>query len=80
MKNESIYIFSWNGGKIVEKHTEKTFKKKYNKKSNIELWEKSYLELGNNSNCIMEDLFKVNELGHEETRHYDNMFVIRLDY
>ena len=49
MKNESIYIFSWNGGKIVEKHTEKTFKKKYNKKSNIELWDKSYLALGNNS-------------------------------
>ena len=75
--NEALYIFSWNSGEIIEVHTENTFKEKYNKESNIELWEKSYLEHDNKSTCIMEDVFDDN-MANEELRSYDNMLVIRL--
>ena len=75
--NEALYIFSWNSGEIIEVHTENTFKEKYNKESNSELWKKSYLEHDNKSTCIMEDVFDDN-MANEELRSYDNMLVIRL--
>tara|TARA_Y100000361_G_scaffold133617_1_gene132010 strand:- start:167 stop:436 length:270 start_codon:yes stop_codon:yes gene_type:complete len=75
-QNEALYIFSWNSGEFIELHTEQTFKEQYNKNTNPELWEEQN-EYDFNHFSIMECIFDDN-MANEETRTYDNMFVVRL--
>ena len=76
-QNESLYIFSWNSGEIIELHTEQTFKEQYNKNTNPELWEEQSVFSYSGKISIMECIFDDN-MANEETRTYDNMFVVRL--
>ena len=80
--NEAIYIFSWNGGEIVEQHTEQTFLDKYNKNNNPELYDDMefvytcYYARTYKMNIV--EFFESNFLGNEDCCSVENMFIVRL--
>ena len=80
--NESIYIFSWNDGEIVEKHTQKSFLDQYNKENNPELYEE--MEFVHTSyyaktyKMTIEEFFEDDFLSNQDCCSVDNMFIVRL--
>jgi hypothetical protein len=80
--NESLYIFSWNDGEIIEKHTQKSFLDKYNKDNNPELYEQmefvhtSYYASTYKMNIL--EFFEDDFLANEDCCKVDNMFIVRL--
>ena len=78
--NNKIFVFIWEENSISEIHTIKTFTKKYNKKSNLELYEKSNFTYSKKSKNIINDIFKNWNNSYNEIRNYDNMKVINLNY
>ncbi len=80
--NESIYIFSWNDGEIIEQHTQQSFLDKYNKENNPELYEEmefvytSYY--AKTYKMTIEEFFEDDFLANQDCCSVDNMFIVRL--
>ena len=80
--NEAIYIFSWNGGEIIEQHTEQSFLDKYNKDNNPELYNQmEFIHTSYYAKIYKMDIlefFEDNFLANEDCCKVDNMFIVRL--
>jgi hypothetical protein len=82
--NEAIYIFSWNGGEIIEQHTEQSFLDKYNKNNNPELYNQMEFIYQNKLLCFkiykmdILEFFENDFLANEDCCKVDNMFIVRL--
>ena len=80
MKKETQYrVFIWEDTMKSEFHTEKSFREKYSKEKNPELYDDDCFCYDKESKNITDDIFNNWNDDYEGIRNYDNMKVINLN-